>query len=171
MLLHRDWATPDSVSIQITLTSTNLNMNEWGFVRKIKTFEQGRIIFSYAGSTWAILHVWKRHRAAKVLLFVGLCQKKEKKSTHYASIYKSKITDSKHNTGSINKCVQAGTCQRAWVCLEERAVCGDGGGLLWRDWAKQSEQRSRGEWSWQWLRRWGFDGKVTKSSNKMRLVD
>lgn len=31
------------------------------------------------------------------------------------------------------------------VRAEERALCGDGGGILWRDWAKQSEQRSRGE--------------------------
>lgn len=27
------------------------------------------------------------------------------------------------------------------VHLKERAVCGDGGGILWRDWSKQSEQR------------------------------
>lgn len=46
-------------------------MNEWGFVWKIKkTFEQGRLIFSYAGGTSAILHTSeKSYRAAKTWLF------------------------------------------------------------------------------------------------------
>lgn len=35
-------------------------MNEWGFVREIKTFEQGRIIFLYAWATEANEFVWKK---------------------------------------------------------------------------------------------------------------
>lgn len=39
--------------------------------------------------------------------------------------------------------------QRIVVCLDECAVCVVMVEVLWIDWAKQSEQRSRGEGSWQ----------------------
>lgn len=79
-------------------------MNEWGFVQKIKTFEQGRIIFSYAVDT--ILRIWKWLWAAVVSLFFFTLSK----SSHYVSIYKSKITDKNTSmyTHSIHKWLWAG---------------------------------------------------------------
>lgn len=58
------------------------------------------------------------------------------------------------------------------------ALCANAGGILWggreRGWGGPMGRAGwggLGQRGWQWLRRWGFDGKVTKSSNKMRLVD
>lgn len=106
MLLHRDRTTPDCISIQITLTQTNLNMNEWGFVQKIKTFEQGRLIFSYAGYTQAMLHTSEKDReAAKILFYFSLTLWK-KLLTVYLVMNNPKLTD-KHKHVIINKYLYA----------------------------------------------------------------
>lgn len=77
-------------------------MNEWGFVQKIKTFEQGRIIFSYAKGTQAILPVWKKIQWTVNVLVFWLCQK-----VLTMHIF---INTRMYYTLSIHKCLLAGIC-------------------------------------------------------------
>lgn len=147
-------------------------MNEWGFVRQNKNIwtRAHHLLIRWGHMSKLICLEGKKKMRQAAKFFLKSFQTLKKKGPDDVCTYKSKnkrtttatAPKKKYNTRSINK--WAGTCQGTCVLcvLMPEEYCAETG-------ARRAQ--AEGERSWQWLRRWGFDGKVTKSSNKMRLVD
>lgn len=112
----------------------------------------------------------KRRQAAKILIVLDHRppQKKERKKNSrwlmYLGVHNERTTTQIQCgfDGDVGRGMCQATCALCVLMPEE--YCGEA------RWGRAGGGRGR-QWGWQWLRRWGFDGKVTKSSNKMRLVD
>ena len=188
---------PACVSIQITLTQTNLNMNESAFVGENENIStrtpplpmsgkavprcsglsdvpaKGKLCtqYIYNGPNWVAIqnniHIncinpsldvyWKGYAVS------------DNETQQHVIWTQDKHCDWQHYPTAV----AALRLQTLWL-----GECAKINGVIvipqTRRMGKTGERRARGnsgEGTWQWLRRWGFDSKVTKSSNKMRLVD